>query len=77
MSNNQRVRVYDPIHDTVRDIMHARLPKYSTVQHATIFIGTWNLNGKVRMLLQPCDLANSPQTPSEPLLPWLFPHDGS
>lgn len=47
IATNQRVRVFDPIHDSVREALAARLPEYSTTQNITLFVGTWNLNGRV------------------------------
>jgi hypothetical protein len=58
IASSPRVHVFDPIHDSVRAALASRLPEYSTVKHITIFVGTWNLNGRA---------------PSESLLPWLFP----
>ncbi|KAH8118625.1 inositol polyphosphate phosphatase [Phellopilus nigrolimitatus] len=52
------VTIYDPIHDTVNAALALRLPEYSSTKSSSIFVGTWNLNGR---------------PPSESLLPWLFP----
>ncbi|KAG8890530.1 inositol polyphosphate 5-phosphatase [Tulasnella sp. 332] len=57
-SNQTQVLIYDPVHNSVRAALVERISEYSTRQTATIFIGTYNLNGK---------------PPSESLLPWLFP----
>ncbi|CCM05549.1 uncharacterized protein FIBRA_07776 [Fibroporia radiculosa] len=59
LSTQTRVTIYDPIHDSVRRALEARLPEYSTTKQCTIFVGTWNLNGR--------------PPSSESLLPWLFP----
>ncbi|KAF9464340.1 inositol polyphosphate phosphatase [Collybia nuda] len=58
LSNQRPVTIFDPIHDSVRDILDQRLSEYSTAKSCTIFVGTWNVNGR---------------PPSESLLPWLFP----
>ncbi|KAI0375801.1 inositol polyphosphate phosphatase [Pilatotrama ljubarskyi] len=59
MSTQRQVTIFDPIHDSVGAELENRLSEYSTTKQCTIFVGTWNLNGR------------SP--PSESLLPWLFP----
>ncbi|KAM5535531.1 hypothetical protein V8D89_010868 [Ganoderma adspersum] len=59
MSLQRQVTIFDPIHDSVRAALENRLPEYSTTKQCTIFVGTWNLNGK--------------PPSSESLLPWLFP----
>ncbi|KAJ6628885.1 DNase I-like protein [Mycena sp. CBHHK59/15] len=61
MSNQRSVTIFDPIHDSVRTALEHRLPEYSSTKQCTLFVGTWNLNGR---------------PPSESLLPWLFPRDG-
>ncbi|KAJ7682572.1 SacI homology domain-containing protein [Mycena polygramma] len=60
MSNQRSVTIFDPIHDSVRVALENRLPEYSSTKQCTIFVGTWNLNGR---------------PPSESLLPWLFPRE--
>ncbi|KAI0677390.1 DNase I-like protein [Trametes maxima] len=59
LSTQQQVTIFDPIHDSVRAALERRLSEYSTTKQCTIFVGTWNLNGR-------------PPSP-ESLLPWLFP----
>ncbi|EJF56616.1 inositol polyphosphate phosphatase [Dichomitus squalens LYAD-421 SS1] len=59
LSTQRQVTIFDPIHDSVRAALANRLHEYSTTKQCSIFVGTWNLNGK-------------PPT-SESLLPWLFP----
>ncbi|TFL05727.1 DNase I-like protein [Pterulicium gracile] len=59
MSNQHQVSIFDPVHDSVRTALEARLPEYSTTKLCSIFVGTWNVNGR---------------SPSESLLPWLFPY---
>ncbi|KAF8592645.1 DNase I-like protein [Ramaria rubella] len=58
MTQQVPVTIFDPIHDSVRAAMMQRLSEYSSTALSTIFVGTWNLNGR---------------PPSEPILPWLFP----
>ncbi|KAJ4479331.1 inositol polyphosphate phosphatase [Lentinula aciculospora] len=60
MSSQRQVTIFDPIHDSVRAALDKRLPEYSHSKRCVIFVGTWNLNGR---------------SPSESLLPWLFPRD--
>ncbi|KAH7930711.1 DNase I-like protein [Leucogyrophana mollusca] len=60
LNNQKQVNIFDPIHDSVRKVLEQRLSEYSTTQPCSIFVGTWNLNGR---------------PPSESLLPWLFPRD--
>ncbi|KAF8646385.1 hypothetical protein AX16_007251 [Volvariella volvacea WC 439] len=62
LSYQRPVTIYDPIHDSVRTALEQRVSEYSTTRHCTMFIGTWNLNGR------------SPSS-SESLLPWLFPRE--
>lgn len=59
LSHQRQVTVFDPIHDSVRAALEQRLTEYSSTKQCTVFVGTWNLNGR---------------PPSESLLPWLFPH---
>ncbi|KAF9514763.1 hypothetical protein BS47DRAFT_1376435 [Hydnum rufescens UP504] len=58
LTNQRPVTVFDPVHDYVRSALATRLPEYSMVFHSTIFVGTWNVNGR---------------SASESILPWLFP----
>ncbi|KAI0265790.1 SacI homology domain-containing protein [Gloeopeniophorella convolvens] len=60
LSNQTQVTIFDPIHDSIRAALDARLSEYSTTKTCTAFVGTWNLNGR---------------PPSESLLPWLFPRE--
>ncbi|TFK55545.1 DNase I-like protein [Heliocybe sulcata] len=59
LSDQRQVTIFDPVHDSVRAILEQRLPEYSTTKQCTIFVGTWNLNGR--------------PPSSESLIPWLFP----
>ncbi|KAK7054247.1 inositol polyphosphate phosphatase [Favolaschia claudopus] len=61
MSHQRSVTIFDPIHDSVRVALENRVKEYSSTKQITMFVGTWNLNGR---------------PPSESLLPWLFPRDG-
>ncbi|KAF7355511.1 Inositol polyphosphate phosphatase [Mycena sanguinolenta] len=63
MNNQRSVTIFNPIHDSVRVALENRLPEYSSKKQCTLFIGTWNLNGRVG-------------PPSESLFPWLFPREG-
>ncbi|KAI0321997.1 SacI homology domain-containing protein [Amylostereum chailletii] len=63
LSSQQQVSIFDPIHDSVRAVLEQRvnsLPEYSSTRPCSIFVGTWNLNGR---------------PPSESLLPWLMPRE--
>ncbi|KAI0306833.1 inositol polyphosphate phosphatase [Multifurca ochricompacta] len=62
LSNQTQVTIFDPIHDSVRAALDARLSEYSIARTCTIFVGTWNLNGR---------------PPSESLIPWLFPREST
>ncbi|KAI0939420.1 hypothetical protein AcV5_000847 [Taiwanofungus camphoratus] len=59
LSTQKRVTIFDPIHDSVRRALDARLSEYSTAKQSAVFVGTWNLNGR--------------PPSSESLLPWFFP----
>uniref|UniRef100_A0A0W0EZ96 phosphoinositide 5-phosphatase n=1 Tax=Moniliophthora roreri TaxID=221103 RepID=A0A0W0EZ96_MONRR len=58
MSAQQQVTIFDPIHDSVRAALEQRVHEYSSTKPCVIFVGTWNLNGRLPS--------------SESLLPWLF-----
>ncbi|KAF7291041.1 Inositol polyphosphate phosphatase [Mycena chlorophos] len=60
MSNQKSVTIFDPIHESVRAALESRIHEYSSTKNCTLFVGTWNVNGR---------------PPSESLLPWLFPRD--
>jgi len=62
LTNQKTVTIYDPIHDSVRTALAKRLSEYSTTRSCSIFVGTWNLNGR---------------PPSESIMPWLFPVSSS
>ncbi|KAI0796871.1 DNase I-like protein [Abortiporus biennis] len=59
LSTQRQVTIFDPVHDLVNSALNKRIAEYSTTKQATIFVGTWNLNGR--------------PPSSESLLPWLFP----
>ncbi|KAF8639783.1 hypothetical protein AX17_001043 [Amanita inopinata Kibby_2008] len=60
LSNQRPVRLFDPIHDSVRATLEQRISEYSTTKQCAIFVGTWNLNGRL---------------PTESLLPWIYPKE--
>ncbi|KAK4701408.1 synaptojanin, partial [Phenoliferia sp. Uapishka_3] len=59
LSTSQKVRVYNPVNDALREGLKARATEYTSYEDTTIWVGTYNLNGK------------GPS--SESLIPWLFP----
>ncbi|CAE6454924.1 unnamed protein product [Rhizoctonia solani] len=79
MNTQRQVTIFDPIHDSVRAALAQRLPEYSSPHKCQIFVGTWNLNGKVMRIysLLLCHTEPSPQPPVDKLLPWLFPRADS
>ncbi|KAH9850742.1 DNase I-like protein [Lenzites betulinus] len=48
LSTQRQVTIFDAIHDSVRVALENRLPEYSTSKQCTVFVGTWNLNGRNR-----------------------------
>jgi hypothetical protein len=56
----KEIMLYDPIQDTVSEIMLSRLQEYSIQQTISIFAGTYNLNGQSYQ--------------GESLEPWLLQH---
>ncbi|BFZ62812.1 Inositol-1,4,5-trisphosphate 5-phosphatase 1 [Saitoella coloradoensis] len=56
--NQQPVPLYDPINDYVRDELRKRKDEYTSTGEIKVFVGTYNLNGKM---------------PNDKLEPWLFP----
>ncbi|KAG9317505.1 inositol polyphosphate phosphatase [Chiua virens] len=60
LSSQTQVNIFDPVHDLVRKTLNERVSEYSSTCPCTIFVGTWNVNGR---------------PPSESLIPWLFPRD--
>ncbi|KAI9574632.1 phosphatidylinositol phosphate phosphatase [Boletus coccyginus] len=60
LSNQAQVNIFDPVHDLVRKALDERISEYSSTCRCSIFVGTWNVNGR---------------PPSESLIPWLFPRD--
>lgn len=63
LNTSQKVRVFNPINDTLHENLQARASEYTSYEPIWIWVGTYNLNGK------------GPGT--ESLLPWLFPADGA
>ncbi|KAM0755638.1 hypothetical protein T439DRAFT_8341 [Meredithblackwellia eburnea MCA 4105] len=62
LSSSQKVRVFNPINDALRASLKQRASEFTTYTDTTIWVGTYNLNGK--------------GPGSESLLPWLFPGNG-
>lgn len=59
LSTSQKVRVFNPRNDAIRTQLNSRSAEFTAYQSISLFVGTWNLNGK------------GPS--SESILPWLFP----
>ncbi|GAA5910570.1 hypothetical protein JCM5296_002953 [Sporobolomyces johnsonii] len=62
LATSRKVRVYNPIHETLRSQLRARSTEYTSFESTSVWVGTYNLNGKAPS--------------SESLLPWLFPVSG-
>ncbi|KWU46417.1 DNase I-like protein [Rhodotorula sp. JG-1b] len=62
LATSRRVRIYNPIHESLRSQLREREHEFTTYDTETIWVGTYNLNGR-----PPSD---------ESLLPWLFPSAG-
>ncbi|GAA6051835.1 hypothetical protein JCM3770_005490 [Rhodotorula araucariae] len=62
LATSRKVRIFNPIHDTLRAQLSARAAEFTTHEPATVWVGTYNLNGKA--------------PGAESLLPWLFPVEG-
>ncbi|GAA5938180.1 hypothetical protein JCM3775_002909 [Rhodotorula graminis] len=62
LATSRKVRIFNPIDDTLRAQLRARSDEFTSHEPATIWVGTYNLNGKA--------------PGAESLLPWLFPVDG-
>ncbi|KAG8218684.1 DNase I-like protein [Butyriboletus roseoflavus] len=60
LNNQTQVNIFDPVRDMVRKTLSERISEYSSTRPCTIFVGTWNVNGR---------------PPSESLIPWLYPRD--
>lgn len=63
LATSRKVRIFNPVHDALRARLHARAAEFTTSEPTTIWVGTYNLNGK------------SPG--EESLMDWLFPVDGT
>ena len=50
LGGQHQVTIFDPVHDTVNAALAKRVNEYSSTRTCTVFAGTWNLNGKVRIL---------------------------
>lgn len=55
---SSKIKLYDPLHSTVAQYLRQRKATYTFAKNITIFVGTFNLNGKV---------------PTEDLNSWIFP----
>ncbi|BGP30041.1 Inositol-1,4,5-trisphosphate 5-phosphatase 1 [Rhodotorula toruloides] len=62
LATSRKVRIFNPIHDTLRARLRERASEFTTSEPTTIWVGTYNLNGK------------SPG--EESLMDWMFPVDG-
>ena len=62
LATSRRVRIYNPIHESLRSQLREHEHEFTTYDTETIWVGTYNLNGR-----PPSD---------ESLLPWLFPSAG-
>lgn len=63
LSSSQKIRVFNPLNDAVHATLMERASSYTSYETISIWVGTYNLNGK------------GPST--ESLLPWLFPTPGT
>lgn len=63
LPSSEKIRVFNPVHDLLRARLKQAAGKYTTRQDITMWVGTYNLNGK--------------PPGSENLLPWLFPVPGA
>ncbi|GAA6012488.1 hypothetical protein JCM11491_004347 [Sporobolomyces phaffii] len=62
LATSRKVQIFDPLNDTLRTQLKNRSSEYTTYHPTTVWVGSYNLNGK---------------PPSgENLLPWLFPTEG-
>ncbi|GAA6063284.1 hypothetical protein JCM10212_004666 [Sporobolomyces blumeae] len=59
LATSRKVRIFDPLNDTLRAMIQRRADEYTSYHPCTVWVGTFNLNGR------------SPGT--ESLLPWVFP----
>ncbi|KAN0097411.1 SacI homology domain containing protein [Tylopilus felleus] len=60
LNNQTQVNIFDPVRDMIRKRLDERVSEYSSTRSCSIFVGTWNVNGR---------------PPSDSLTPWLFPRD--
>ena len=47
MAHQKPVAIHDPVHDSIASEMKARLGEYSQKVQIDVFVGTYNLNGKL------------------------------
>ena len=50
LGGQRQVTIFDPVHDTVNLALAKRVGEYSSTRACSILTGTWNLNGRVRLL---------------------------
>lgn len=62
LATSQKIRVFDPVQDEVRLRLRGRRGEYESWGTETVWVGTWNLNGK--------------GPGQESLMPWMFPVGG-
>ncbi|GAA6009081.1 hypothetical protein JCM10207_004086 [Rhodosporidiobolus poonsookiae] len=59
LASSRKVRIFNPVYDTLRTRLRERAREYTAYESTTVWVGSYNLNGK--------------PPGSESLLPWLFP----
>ncbi|MBW0467869.1 hypothetical protein O181_007584 [Austropuccinia psidii MF-1] len=62
LSDQKPVKVFDPINETVQKLLHNRRPEYSQSVPITIWVGTYNLNGRFPSAVN-----------NDELMTWLWP----
>lgn len=65
LSRQKPVKVFDPINDTVKSLLYHRQSEYSSALPITIWVGTYNLNGRM-----------PPASNTGELMRWLWPNTG-
>ncbi|KAG0141200.1 hypothetical protein CROQUDRAFT_52064 [Cronartium quercuum f. sp. fusiforme G11] len=62
LNRQKPVKVFDPINDTVKSLLYTRQSEYSSALPISIWVGTYNLNGRM-----------PPASNHEDLTKWLWP----
>ncbi|POV95389.1 hypothetical protein PSTT_16311 [Puccinia striiformis] len=62
LSGQKPVKVFDPLNDTIKRMLHERLSDYSKTISISIWVGTYNLNGRT-----------PPMANNDELMAWLCP----